>query len=1059
MKTGMLPHNGRRKPEWLTLVLVILAFQCTFLSTKAWAKADRFAIATGLSVEEKLTGEVVDGSGLPVIGATVQLKGTSLGTATDENGKFSLTVPDLKGTLIISYIGFTSQEVSIGGRSIVKIILLEDAELLSEVVVIGYGEVKKSDLTGAVASIKATQLENENPRTIQDMLRGNAAGLDVTLNSSAKGGGDFLIRGRASLNASNAPLIVVDGVIYPGQLSDINPNDIASVDILKDASSAAVFGARSANGVILLTTKKGKSEKPLITLNVNFGKNNIGKSLRLLSPDEFIAWRSDVLWSMVGHDPAREFQFTNPTQLPSSITLPQWIALGGGAGDPTDIWLNRLRLFPIEIANYKAGKSIDWERELYNFNSLQQDHTASITGSTESTKYYMSLGFLDNQGLTKGDYFSTIRARMNLETKVASYLTFGMNLQFADRDEGAIPINLGNMIRTTPFGQIYADDGVTLRQSTNDDVGNNSNPYLDQRHNERLRKFTNMFGSIFVKGDLGYGFSYQINYTPRFEFYKYYNHTFSNRPGLTSRNGITYRENEETYQWQLDNLLKWNKSFGKHNVDLTFLVNAEKYQIWNSVINAENYSPNDNLSFHNVAAATLYPGISTNDQVQTGDALMGRLNYNYDSRYYLTATLRRDGFSAFGQGNPRAYFPSLALGWVLSEEKFLSGISEFLDYGKLRVSYGENGNREIGRYAALARLTSGVYSYTTPTGTTFNRGAVRTSNMSNPSLRWERNSSINIGFDFGIKGSTITGSLDYYERNTKDLLMNRSLPNITGFGSVVANLGQVANNGVELTLNTENYRSEKFTWRTNFTAWTNQNRIVRLYGAVPVTDANGNTTLVDQDDQANGWFIGKPINQIWDYKVLGVWQIAEKDLAKTYGFTPGDFKLEDLNGDGKYTIEDRQFLGNQNPWLSFNIRNEFRILKNIDFSFALYARLGQFTQYNEAKNVDLFYDRSQFYKRPYWTPTNPINDYAKMMSAAGGAVAYNVWRNSSFIRLNNISLSYSLPESVLRRLKFSSLKLYINQQNAAVFTDWDYFDPENKGLTPSTTTLGLNVTF
>ena len=861
------------------------------------------------------------------------------------------------------------------------------------------------------------------------------------------------------MNASTSPLIVVDGVIYPGDMNDINPNDISSIDILKDASSAAVFGARSANGVILITTKKGKSGKPLITLNINVGKNNIGKSLPLLSPEEFLEWRTDVLWSMAGHDPAREFQFTNPSKLPSTITLDQWKALGGGQGDPVDIWLNRIKLFPVEIANYKAGKTIDWEKELYNFNSIQQDHTVSVSGSTDRTKYYFSIGYLNNQGLTKGDFFETFRARMNLETKVTNYFSVGINLQVADRDESTIPIDLGNMIRTTPYGQLYQDDGVTLRQSTNDDVGNNANPYLDQVFQNRLRKYTNMFSSLFVKGDLGLGFSYQINFTPRFEFYTYYNHTSALRPGLTTRNGISYRENEKTYQWQLDNLLKWNKTFGKHNFDVTLLANAEKYQIWNTIVNAENFSPSDNLSFHNIAAATLYPSITSNDQYQTGDALMGRLNYNFAQRYYLTATIRRDGFSAFGQGNPRANFPSVALGWVFIEESFLKGLKSILDYGKFRFSYGENGNREIGRYAALSQLTSSVYSYTSPTGTTFSTGAVRTANMSNPNLRWERNSSINVGVDFAFAKNRISGSLDYYDRITKDLLMNRSLPNITGFGSVIANLGQVENVGFELTLNTENIKLSNFSWRSNLAAWTNNNKILKLYGAVPVTDANGNTTLVDRDDQANGWFIGKPINQIWDYKVLGVWQVEERDLAKTYGFTPGDFKLEDVNGDGKYTIDDRQFLGNQNPDFSFNLRNEFKIGKNVDFSFAFYGRIGQYTQYNEAKNVDLFYDRSQFYKRPYWTPSNPINDYAKMMSAAGGSVAFNVWRKSSFVRLNNISLAYTLPESILKKMRFESLKIYVNQQNAAVFTGWEYFDPENKGLTPATTTLGLNVTF
>jgi TonB-linked SusC/RagA family outer membrane protein len=1011
--------------------------------------------AQNMTVRGKVTGE--DGSGMP--GVSVLLKGTTTGTNTDEKGNFSINNVSSNGTLVFSSIGFTSKEVAIGNRSTINVSLIEDTKALSEVVVVGYGTVKKSDLTGAVASIKATQLENENPRTVQDMLRGNAAGLDVSLNSSAKGGGDFLVRGRASLNASTAPLIVVDGVIYPGQLSDINPNDIGTVDILKDASSAAVFGARSANGVILITTKKGKSGKPLVTFNVNFGKNNIGRSQPLLSPQEFLDWRNDVLWSMNGHDPARQYMFTDPRKLPSTITTAQWMALGNSQGDPVDVWLSRIRLTALETKNYKEGRTLDWEKELYNFNSLQQDHTASVSGSTENMNYYVSLGYLTNQGLTKGDYFSTVRGRVNLESKITKFFTLGTNLQFADRDESSIPIDLNNMIQTTPFGQLYQDDGVTLRQSSNDDVGNNTNPYLDQYYNSRLRKFTNMFGSIYVKGDIGYGFSYQVNYTPRFEFYTGFDHISSQKPGVTTRNGITSRVNEKTYQWQIDNILKWNKSFGQHNFDVTFLANAEKYQIWNTTVNAENYSPSDNLTYHNLAAATLYPSISSNDQYQTGDALMGRVNYNYNQRYYLTVTARRDGFSAFGQGNPRATFPSVALGWVFTEESFAKGLSKWLDYGKLRLSYGENGNREIGRYAALSALTSSVYSYTNTGGTTFNVGAVRTANMSNPNLRWERNSSVNAGIDFGFFNSKITGSLDYYDRKTVDLLMNRSLPNITGFGSVVANLGQVSNNGMELTLNTENMKRTNFVWRSNFAFWTNQNKILKLYGPVPVTDAAGNTSMVDQDDRANGWFIGKPVNQIWDYKVLGVWQESERDLAKSYGFTPGDFKLEDLNGDGKYTIDDRQFLGHQNPKFSFNFRNEFKLYKNFDLSFGIYGRIGQNTQYNEAKNVDRFYDRSQFYKRPYWTPENPINDYAKMMSAAGGSVAYNVWRKSSFVRLNNISIAYSLPQSVLNKIKFQSLKIYLNQQNAAVFSPWDYFDPENKGLTPSTTTVGLNITF
>jgi hypothetical protein len=313
--------------------------------------------------------------------------------------------------------------------------------------------------------------------------------------------------------------------------------------------------------------------------------------------------------------------------------------------------------------------------------------------------------------------------------------------------------------------------------------------------------------------------------------------------------------------------------------------------------------------------------------------------------------------------------------------------------------------------------------------------------------------------DFSTLKGNLTGSIDYYQRNTRDLLLNRSLPNVTGFASVIANLGQVNNTGFEVMLNSTNMRRNNFIWRTNVSFWTNRNEIVKLYGPVPVKDSTGKITgYVEKDDIANGWFIGRQIADIFDYNVTGVWQTPDDLEARKYGFTPGDFRLQDTNGDGKYTIDDRQFVGQTTPKFSFNIRNEFTIYKNWDFSFALYGRVGQLSQYNEAKNVDLFYDRSQFYKRPYWTPTNPINDYAKMMSAAGGTVAFNVWRNSSFVRLNNVSLAYTVPKELLSKYKIGGLKLYVNVQNAFVVSSWDYFDPENKGLTPYIINLGLNLT-
>ena len=1012
-----------------------------------------------------ISGTVTDAKGNALAGATVTVKGSKSAIVTDQNGRFTLKGVADNAVLQISFSGFITEDVA--AKNAKTITLREQVNQLTDVVVIGYGTAKKKDLTGAVAQVKATQLENENPRSVQDMLRGNAPGLDVGFNASAKGGGSLQVRGRASLTASTSPLIVVDGVIYPGDLSDINPNDIQTIDVLKDASSAAVFGARSANGVILVNTKRGKSGKPTITVNSNYALNRIARWPGLLKPEEFFDWRSDVIWSQRGFDstskPGIKYWAVDPRKLPAgSISVNDWLALGGNpaTSDPVTVWLNRVGgnqgTSAISQESYINNTPIDWESLILNKNGSQQDHTVSVSGRAGATNYYTSYGYYENAGMAQGEQFKTLRTRVNLETEVAKYLSIGLNMQFASRDEGQTPVSIGDMLGTSPFGSLYQADG-RLRASANDDVGNNTNPLMTPYYVKRMLKFNNLFGSIYAKGKLPAGFSYQVNFTPRFEWVQNYEHTSSQRPLLESRGGITIRREDRTYQWQIDNLLMWNKKFGKHSIDATALVNTEEFFFFSNTINAENYSPNDNLGWNGVQAASI-KNFSANDQYQTGDALMGRVNYGYDDKYLLTLTARRDGFSAFGQGNPRALFPSAALGWVVTDEKFMKNSLNVLDYLKARVSYGENGNREIGRYAALAQLSSANYLYTTPGGINVPVGAVATVNMANPNLRWERQASVNFGFDFSLKGGKISGAVDYYIRNTSNLLVNRALPNITGFGSVITNLGKVDNSGFEFSLNTENLKRNNFVWRSSLAIWSNKNEIVSLYGKVPVTDASGNVTNVEQDDRANGWFIGKNINTIWDFRILGVWKVEEAAMARSYGFAPGDFKLDDVNKDGKFTVDDRVFLGQTAPKFNLNLRNEFTLYKNFDVSFQLYGRFGMLSQFNEAANVDRFYDRAQFYKRPYWTPTNQIDDYARMMSSLGSGIGLNVWRKSSFIRVNNVSFAYTTPKRLTDKLKLQSLKVYFNIQNALTVSQWEYFDPENKGFTPSYGTFGINMT-
>ncbi|MBD0285043.1 MAG: SusC/RagA family TonB-linked outer membrane protein, partial [Flavisolibacter sp.] len=768
-----------------------------------------------------VSGKVSNETGQPVPRASIVVKGATAGVKSDESGNFQITAP-ANGTLVISSVGFSAKEVAVNGQETINITLnTATGSDLEQVVVIGYGTQRKKDLTGAVSQVKATRLENENPASVQDVLRGNIPGINISqINAaSAKGGGDLLVRGKSSIRAGTSPLIVLDGVIYPGQLADINPNDIATIDVLKDASSAAVFGAKSASGVVLITTKKGTRAKPTITFNTNIGMAELAQNEPLYDGPGFVAWRVNVQKARNASS-NKLYIFDDPRTLPPNITMAQW--LDGRTGDPVDIWLDRLGLRTIEIKNYKAGKTINWYDLMFQ-KGFRQDHTVSLSGKKDEVSYYMSVGYTNNEGVIVGDKFKTLRTRLNLEGKVAKFLTTGINLQFADRDESQVPVNWGQMVNASPYGEIYADDGITLRDSPNDDIGNNSNPFMDNTYTNRLQKNNTLFGSLYAKGDLPYGFSYQVNFTPSFDFYRYFNGISAKHVTYRVRRGVATRTTQTTYNWQIDNLLKWDKSFGEHDFNVTFLYNAEKYQSWREQMDNEGFDPSDVLSYHNIGAG-IKPIVSSDDQVSTGTALMGRLNYTFKDRYLLTASFRRDGYSAFGQKNPYADFPAVALGWVITQENFMKD-ARWLNYGKLRASYGVNGNRDIPRYEALAELNTGKYQYVTPSGTIIPVSQLYVNRMANPDLRWERTTSYNLGFDFTILNRRLDGSLDVYKKSTKDLLILRALPNTIGFDNVLSNLGEVQNRGFEIGLNSLNMQRRNFEWRTMANFWLNRNEI------------------------------------------------------------------------------------------------------------------------------------------------------------------------------------------------------------------------------------------
>ncbi len=1015
-----------------------------------------FLLTLNLSIvvgQSTVTGTVTNESGEPMIGVSILVEGTTTGTLSQDEGQFSITVTPENSKLIFSYLGYETQQVQLEGRTQIDVTLTESVTSLDEVVVVGYGTVKKKDLTGAVTQIDATKIANQSPNSVTDLLRANVPGLNVGFNNSPKGVSQLQVRGRNSLNAGSSPLIVVDGMIFNGDLSDINPADIDKVDVMKDASSAAVYGARAANGVVLITTKRGEGQVPTVNLNSSIGLATNAIVHRPYDPEGYAEWRTDVFKSINVNHEQTPGRFDNPNDLPPGVTLEQWLSYDGAQGDPTTAWLNRIGFQDVEIANYLAGNSVDWYDQIFQA-GLRTDNTLSLSGTRNDIKYYWSIGHTDNEGIIQGERFTTIRSRLNIESNVNDWLTVGANIQFADRDESSVPAEWWMVTRASPWGSERSDDGSTLRFSPQDDPGAGArHPHLRKTYTDRLRKFNTLNTRIYATVELPLGFSYQFALVNRFEWNQFFNHQSSESPEWAT--GTAFRDHTKIQEWQMDNIIKWNKTFGGHTFDATFLAYAEEFQIFGDRTTSGIFDPNDLLGYNNLSLGTAF-SLSGTDEKSTGDALMGRLNYSFRSKYLLSGSVRRDGFSAFGENNRRATFPSVSGGWVISEESFFN--SPLVDYLKLRVSWGENGNRNIGRYAALSQLIAGKNLVVDGSGTVQTVSTLSNTTMENQDLQWERTTAWNIGMDVNILKGKVDATFEYYDMTTEDLLVRRALPNVIGFSSVFTNLGEIQNRGFEMFINTRNIERPSFTWSSTFNLSLNRNKIISLYGD---TDEEGN----ELDDITNRWFIGRAIDEIWDLNELGVYKSSEVEQAERYGVFPGDFKLEDKNNDGVYTIEDRDFLGFTTPRFRWTFVNNFTFWKNLDFSVEIYSLWGQKRAFNPAKNRDGFIDRTNSLQTPYWTPDNQLDDYARLFSSDGSA-SFNIYRDNSFIRLQNLTLSYRLPVQFLNRFSIKSLRVYGNVRNVYVWAPhWDLYDPEasevdgTAGLvpTPRYYTLGINL--
>ena len=969
-------------------------------------------------------GQVTDKNGDAVIGATVKVKDAQTGTVTDFNGNFSLSVQKA-GSIVVSYIGYLTKEVAFTPGQSLNITIEEDATALDEVVVVGYGVQKKSDVTGSVTSINKDRLSKLPVTNVLQAVQGAAAGVTISQGSSIPGDApSALVRGRNSINAGTGPYIVVDGIPISksgGSLNDINPGDIESMEILKDASATAIYGTNGANGVILITTKHGKDGKPSVSYNGYLGIEDFAKKM----------------------------DFCNGAQITQRYK--DYVAQNPGETMYNDYVKNQN-----EADAQAAGKETDWLYDMVSQTGIIQDHNVTVNGGADKIKYFISGDYMSQKGVLKGFNYKRYSLRMNIDADVTDYLKIGTNSYIVSHNRDGGRVNFLMAEAMSPYGKVYEDDGsYCIYPMYTESLFFNPMRDVNQDHERRqwninLNAYADInFGNIWkpLEG-LSYKFNFGYSFVPRRE--NYYNGAEQN-----DQNGYGYIFNAETQSRTVENILTYAKDIKKHHFDITLLYASSRKKYHDNTATGAKFI-NDELLWHNLGGGATQTAKSYTDLYKTVSQ-MGRLNYSYDSRYLFTFTVRRDGSSVFGSDNKYGTFPSIALGWNIANEKFMEKV-DWLNNLKLRLSYGKAGNEAIGVYETLAKMSNAALTMDGQSATAL----YPSSRMGNSGLGWETTKTFNIGIDFGILNNRINGNIDFYTSKTTDLLLQRNLPKISGYSNVYMNMGETANKGLEITINSKNIVTKDFTWGTSLVWSWNKNEIKDLYGD-------------KQDDLGNRWFIGEPISVIYDYVMEGIWQKDEIERGDHLNHDPqaqpGDVKLADLNGDGKITPEgDKKIQGQTTPKWIGGMTNTFTY-KNL--SLSIFIQTVQGLKRNNsllAMASDEMGRRNSTTEIGYWTESNPTNEY-RSLSKTSNRWGYGFPRSAAFTRIKDITLSYQFPAQICNMLHLNALTVYASGRNLFTFTDWKGWDPESditqrgwrdyENNYPMTKSMvfGLNVTF
>lgn len=975
--------------------------------------------------EVLISGQVVDAEGQPLPGVTVIIEGTSVGTVTDINGNYSLDAAT--GTvLVFSFVGFENQRIQVGNTDIINVRLVEDSQALDEFVVVGYGEVKKSDLTGAVGSVSAEAITRGNPVQAARALQGQVSGVNVNKINS-RPGADFTIdiRGLQSIGFSNEPLVVIDGVMG-GRLNTLNPSDIESMDVLKDASATAIYGARGANGVIIITTKKGKEGKTRVTYDGYTGVKVPNHLPDMMTAQQFYRAYNDVV------------RAENPNANP--------------------FWTST------ELANVEAGRSVDWVKEVTS-PAAQMNHVVAISGGNEHTTLYFSTGYLSENGNLAHTGFERYNLKGSVDSKLSNLVKVGFNAYYtySVQNLGSNEV-LRNAYRARPTGSIFFRDVLDPAQSSDRDVdgyafwmGINDNqvqnPILEAGRDamQEETRVSSFLGNAYVELTPFKGFSVRSSLSTSVLTNREGRFRNADSKGRLNRLPDALVRNNFNASYTLDNIANYKLTANRHELNITAVQSAFLERFENYSIDVENLPYNS--GWYALNTAPVIRGVSSRLIERSILSYMGRANYIYNDKYLFTVTGRYDGSSVLAVGNKWAFFPSAAIAWRMGDEAFIKDLNLFSDL-KLRASYGIVGNDVVPPYSTQANMRQTAYDWDGAPSFGY-----APNNIGNSELRWENSEEVNLGVNMGFLQNRITVDVELYHKITNDLIQNVALPTSFGFSSVTANVGKLVNKGIEVSLNSVNVQRNNFRWSTNLNFSSNRNEILELYGGTV------------ERDIANSLFVGHSLRSHYFYEFDGIWQMDQAEEALKFGQVPGSVRVVDQNGDGLISSaierDDRVILGNQLPSWIGGMTNTFNY-KNWDLSFFIYTRQGVMFRNAMLQGTfgELGSPRYNGLNLNYWTQENPTNDYFGVWQPNPFRQAIQ-YKKADFVRLQFITLGYNLPATLLERLKISNARFYVQADNPYFYVKERniWLDPEfNSGTFQddvpfSTILLGLNLAF